>query len=90
MENSDVTVEMYPKGFILKYKDMRLELFEYTDAPYKGYLSLAIRMEYDNIYRHAFDVNERGWENAIKTLEAIEKLVSKAIELAKEYKEKFS
>jgi len=88
MENSDVAVEYISTGFILKYKDKRLELYEYTEEPYRGYLNLVIRMEYDSTYRRAFDVDIQGWDNAIKTLETIERLVSKAIELAKEYKAK--
>jgi hypothetical protein len=35
-------------------------------------------------------VDVQGWDNAIRMLEDIEKLVSKAVELAKEYKAKFS
>ena len=90
MKNSDVAIEYISTGFILKYKGKRLELYEYTDVPYRGYLNLTIRMEYDNTYRHALDVNCRSWSEAIEILEDIERLVSKAIELAKEYKAKGS
>jgi hypothetical protein len=83
-------IRMRENGFEITLNDIVIDVFEYKDELWKGYVNIVIRTMGDLVLRHAFDVDVQGWDNAVKTLETIEKLVSKAVELAKEYKAKFS
>jgi len=81
-------IRRYENGFEIELNDIIVEVKEYVVEPWRGYVNVIIRTEGDLVLRHAFDVDRKGWENAIKTLETIERLVSKAIEIAKEYEAK--
>jgi hypothetical protein len=81
-------IRIHENGFEITLNDIVINVFEYKDELWKGYVNIVIRAMGDLALRHAFDVDVQGWDNAIKTLEDIERLVSKAIELAKEYKAK--
>jgi hypothetical protein len=82
-------IRIHENGFEITLNDIVINVFEYKDEPWKGYVNIVIRTVGDLVLRHAFDVDVQGWDNAINTLETIERLVSTAIELAKEHKEKF-
>ena len=82
-------IRIYENGFEMRLNEIVMDVFEYKDGLWKGYVNIVIRTEGDLALSHAFDVDTGGWDNAIEILETIEKLVSKAIELAKEHKEKF-
>ena len=90
MESRKEVIRRYKNGFEIWFSNIILEMIEYTVEWKKGYINIIIRREWDSVLRHALDIDEYGWDNAIKTLETIRVLVSKAIELAKEYKAKES
>jgi hypothetical protein len=83
-------IRIHENGFEIRLNDIVVSVFEYTYELWKGYVNIVIRTKGDLVLRHAFDTDVQGWDNAIRMLEDIEKLVSKAVELAKEYKAKFS
>jgi len=87
-ETDGYNIKRYERGFEIELNDIVLEVSEYVLEWEKGYINIIIRRGWDLVLRHALDIDEYGWDNVIKTLETIEKLVSKAIELAKEYKAK--
>jgi hypothetical protein len=81
----DIYVDKKNTGFSLKLGDIILEVFELKSGAHDSYVNITIRSEGDIVYRHAFDVDIEGWQEAVKTLENIEKLASQAIKIAKQY-----
>jgi hypothetical protein len=88
MESKKEVIRRYEYGFEVELNEIVIKVSKYAPEWDKDYVNIIIREVWDLVLRHAFDVDEKGWDNAIKTLETIETLVSKAIELAKEYKAK--
>jgi hypothetical protein len=84
-ETDGYIIRRYKSGFEIELNDIVLEMIEHKVEWKKGCINVIIRTGWDLALGHAFDVDRCGWDNAIKTLETIERLVSKAIELAKEY-----
>ena len=87
-ETDGYIIRRYKYGFEVELNEIVVKVSKYAPEWDKDYVNIIIREVWDLVLRHAFDVDKKGWDNAIRTLETIKVLVSKAIELAKEYKAK--
>ncbi|MCI4407697.1 MAG: hypothetical protein JHC26_01305 [Thermofilum sp.] len=81
----DIQVDKKDTGFSLKLGDIILEVFELKSGARDSYVNITIRSEGDIVYRHVFDFDVEGWQEAVKTLENIEKLASQAVKIARQH-----
>ena len=79
-----IHVDKKDTGFSLKLGDIVLDVVELSSGAHNSYVNISIRSESDIVYRHAFDVDVDGWLEAVKTLENIERLASRAVKMAKQ------